>query len=108
MKNPNSKTKLRAVLKAAIWGAVLFVGIDLIEVIASHFGGLGYDLFLVIVMTLNIPSLAVRHFLGMENMAFGQSLAFYLTVNVLFGAFIFAVIAAFRQFVMKGGDKTKI
>jgi len=110
MKNPNSKGKLRAVLKAAILGALLFIGVSLTFLIGDHIWQHSTNTFLnVFDLIVDIPSMLVLHIAGMENNALAQTSVFGLVtiINGLFGAFAFAVVTACWQFIVKGKPENK-
>ena len=101
MKNPEARKKLNVVLKAALWGAVLFTVVSVVIVMFDHFFG-GNFLYL-----LDIPTECLNHFTGWEHASatnYVNSNTFPVIVNGLLGAILFALIASFQQFIMKGED----
>ena len=110
MKNPNTKRKFRAVLIAAVVGAVLFAAVHLAIVKGeSYFSGQsgGPDLSLIIIGAL--PYL-VTQALGLAHAplnSFVNSTAFDVIVNSLFGALIFFIGATFWQFIVKSNREIK-
>jgi hypothetical protein len=91
VKNPNTK-KLRAILIAAILGALLF---DAPIWMTNFSNDEGFDL------AVTIPIVFISQTLG-----FKQLVNPYI-VGGLFGAIIFALIAIIWQFILKGGDRNK-
>jgi hypothetical protein len=105
MKNSETKTKLRAVLKAAIWGVALFDVPTLILlaaiIICRHTGNSWLEFFNGIAFIFSIPYISVVSVTG-DSFLVNQ-----LTVNGLLGAIIFAVISSCRQFVFKKNHEAK-
>jgi len=106
MRNPNTRKKLRAVFKAALWGVALSLGFTLF---AQHYFQGKNDLFWD--LCLMIPTFILSSILGTETTPGGRSLShsftFMVIANVLVITFIFIVFAFFWQFVVKGGPENK-
>jgi hypothetical protein len=100
------KRKLRAVLKATIWGGALFCLFTLAYAACVHFWNsktLFWDGFIVMA-----PADLLCRTFGYDLMNSGNSRMgslIVVMVNTLLGAFIFATIAAFWQFTMKGDEE---
>ena len=106
MKNPETRKKLRAVLKAAIWGAVVFEAalcLDWLAAIMSDHGNnsLGYYIEAPSLLLL-APAIFLMEIVGIP----AGGIMNHVTV-VLVGAFIFAAIAGFWQFIVRGNHESK-
>jgi hypothetical protein len=104
MNNPNNSKKLRAVLIAALLGALLFGGLSLAAVTgASHDEG-GY----VIGIPLGIIIEGTRFGKWLLHQPSDLLVNFaVIIVNGLLGAFLFIVPVAFWQFVVKSHSKNQ-
>ena len=106
MRNPNTRKKLRAVFKAALWGIALSLVFSLL---ASHPGQGGDGLFWCLIFLM--PTAILSNILGFEQTPGGRSLShsfsFMVIANVLVITFFFIVFAFFWQFVVKGRSKNK-
>jgi hypothetical protein len=113
MKNLNTWKKFRAVLTAAICGAVLF---DIIIGVSEWLTNLddpgsqhGWCLtllgaiFSVAALILAIPAAFVWSIFGIH----GSSVLIPYAINGFNGAVIFAVVAVFWQFVVKGNGASR-
>jgi hypothetical protein len=111
MKNPNSKGKLRAVLKAAILGAIIWEAVVWIGNLASiyepgYLHGFLTDFFVSIFELLAI--FFVIPVVWLASLAsFNADGVFGYVVGGLIAAFIFAVIAACHQFIFKKDHEIK-
>jgi len=106
MKNPNSKRKLRGVLKAAIWGALLFEGILCLDWLAAVMQEHGNDSLGYFIEVPSLFILAPAIILMMVTGIPAGGILNHITV-ALVGAFIFAIIASLWQFVLKGEPENK-
>jgi hypothetical protein len=101
MKNPETKTKLRAILKAAIWGGLIFATFTAFSIISGDF--LGGPLFSFLDFYIFVPGdLFYQCFIGhMSTNPFDSSFlydSYCVAVNSLIGVLIFTIVAIFRQF----------
>ena len=100
---PIIRKKLRAVFKAALWGAVLSLGLSIY--IESYFeakNDLSWDLVFL------IPTTILSNILGLETPKWGSlvnSFAFMVIANGLLITFVFVVFACAWQFLVKGYDR---
>jgi hypothetical protein len=108
MKNQGVRKINRPVVKAAIYGAVIFGLISLIDIIICLVwpyrggGDLWYNLFERIIVLPVLPAACITNAFGFE----GGFMSIFI-VNMLLGAIIFAFIANFWQlFVKKETAKT--
>jgi amino acid transporter len=114
MKNPSTSKKLRTVLKAAIWGAVLFTVTILLHSLVNTMGpheslNVFWDAistFLgVLVFFQVMPAVFVMSALGFPDFSHPYMVYVQYIVNGLIGAIIFALVALFWAFVVKGRCK---
>ncbi|MGB8369199.1 MAG: hypothetical protein ACLPYZ_13280 [Limisphaerales bacterium] len=122
MKNPSSKSNPRSVLRAALWGGLLFAGFSAAMMTVCYIRGSKGDL-LGPEALIGIPTAIIFHVLHLHGTIIDDwvshvsnidvnSVGFdYLVsgiefsiVNGLLGAFLFAVVARFRQFIVKKGN----
>jgi hypothetical protein len=99
MKNPNSKRKLRTVLVAAIFGALLFDVIGFISGIMHRHtepGQFWNDFSGIMALIIFIPTMLIN--LGLGNAL--ENLNAYVA-NALSGAIAFAFFASTWQFIVK-------
>jgi hypothetical protein len=115
MKNP-STSKLRTVLKAAIWGAVLFTVTILLSNLVNAMGphenlNVFWDAISsslgVLVFFQSIPTVFVMSTLGFQDFSHPSIVYVQYMVNGLIGTIIFALVALFWQFVVKGRSKNQ-
>jgi hypothetical protein len=115
MKNSSNREKIRAVSKAAIWGAAVFIA----TIVLDHLAGsmTNYDtsnffwenisellgIFVFIETTL---SEFVMNTIGFHDYSNPYILYIQFIADGLMGAFFFAVIAGIWQFVVKRGQKS--
>jgi hypothetical protein len=107
MKNLNFKRKLRVVLMAAIYGAVLFDVMGFISMSIRSHTEAGYfwnDFSGIIGFILFLPTILILSTFGLQNVA--ENVNGYI-VYALSGAFIFSILAAIWQFVMKSRSKNQ-
>src|ERR1017187_1615582 len=111
MKNPSTSKKLRTVLKAAIWGAVLFTVTILLHNLVNTMGpheslNVFWDAISstlgVLVFFQSIPTSFVMSTLGFQDFSHPSIVYVQYIVNGLIGAIIFALVALFWEFVVKG------
>jgi hypothetical protein len=116
MKNPNTSKKLRAVLKAAIWGAVLFTVTILLSNLVNAMGphenlNVFWDAISsslgVLVFFQSIPTAFVMSALGFQDFSHPSIVYVQYMVNGLIGAIVFALVALFWQFVVKSRSKNQ-
>ena len=103
--NPNTRKKLRAVFKAAILGAILFIVIGLVcGLIRSHTerGTLWNDLSEIVAFILFFPVMLILSAFGLQNTA--EHMSGYV-VYALCGAVIFAILAFIWKFIVKGNHE---
>lgn len=81
MKNPNSKSKLRVVLKAAIWGAVIPIVIEAVLWLIDRSGGSGTDFAFGIGIIISAPALCLQAVFGIQPVG-----SLTVVLNSLFGA----------------------
>ena len=100
------RKKIFAVAKAGILGAALFDAMIVVYNLAYNIWGHGHsgepihDLFIGLGFLLAIPSGYVTSAIGFKG-----GLVNEYVVNGLLGAIIFAVFAAFWQFLLKGNHE---
>src|ERR1051326_3813797 len=97
------RKKFLAVLKAAIWGAVIFDSIIVLANVLESMGERGYPVgplraifndlgwMLIIAVSLMTPE--------------GQPMANAYVVDGILGALVFSAVAAFWQFILKGNNE---
>ncbi len=123
MKNPNAYKKSWSLLKAAIFGGLLFAGLSLTTMIGKHFwgygasGNFGPDFFGSLEMFVGTPAAIIasgteidKWFLHFHSTTSSYlfTCLFIIAVNGLLGAALFAVFRIFRPLTMRQtGDETK-
>jgi hypothetical protein len=108
MKNPETKSKLRAVLKAAIGGGLIFAALTAFAICGctffrgNFFGGLYF-------WACVPPDFIYQLFIGLESTnPFDSSFlygSFCVITNSLIGVFIFAAITSFCLTIKKGAHE---
>ena len=106
MKNPNAKKKIRAVLRAALYGVITSLALSFYT--RNYFHGkndIAWD------MILMIPSVILSNVLGLERTPEGRavsnSFAFLVLANALAITLAFVICAFLWQFIVKGNHEDK-
>ena len=107
MKSPNSKIQPRSVLKAAIFGGLIFGGLTLLIWFLMRCLGIENMITLSLFLLLGFPIDELNRHFGLDHtflakiMHFMGGFFFAAIINAIIGGFAFAIISAVRQFILK-------